>query len=181
MIKDRTIQTCMEKLLAATVKSLETNDKVQQSAVITLIEKFASSETTSERTLLMCYRQMLFYLVNPKSLVVANATLCAETMCQRKGILTTDLYIWYKEPILNEVIRLAVSVYLEYGLLFDKTLANVRTLFVVAYSAVISIISSLSVQRNAGLFTSETGAYEKRFCYYNSYGLALRFKGMYGN
>lgn len=172
----------MEKLLAATVKSLETNDKTKQSAVVTLIEKFASSETTSERTLLMCYRQMLFYLVNPKSLVVANATLCAETMCQRKGILTTDLYIWYKEPILNAVIRLAVSVYLEYGLLFDKTLANVRTLFVTLHNRPSFLFLFLFlVQRNAGLFTSETRAYEKRFCYYNGYGIALRVKGMYGN
>lgn len=116
----------MEKLLAAAVQSLETDDKARQSAVVTLIGKFASSESTSERTLLMCYRKMLFYLVNPRSLVVANATLCAETMCQRKGISTTDLYVWYKEQILFAVIRLAVSVYLEYGLLFDKTLANVR-------------------------------------------------------
>lgn len=115
----------MEKLVAATTKSLETSDKDRQSAVVTLIGKFVSSETTSERTLLMCYRMMLFYLVNPKSLVVNNATMCAEVMCQRKGILTKDLYIWYKEQILSAVIRLAVSVYLEYGLLFDKTLANV--------------------------------------------------------
>lgn len=121
----------MEKLLAATTKSLETDDKAQQSAVVTLIEKFASSKTTSERTLLMCYRKMLFFLVNPKSLVAGNATLCAEIMCQRKGILTRDLYVWYKEQILSTVIRLAVSVHLEYGLLFDKTLANVRTVLIV--------------------------------------------------
>ncbi len=90
-----------------------------------MIGKFASSETTSERTLLMCYRKMLFFLVNPKSLVVSNAKLCAERMCQPKGILTKDLYIWYKEQILFTVIPLAVSVYMEYGLLLDKTLANV--------------------------------------------------------
>lgn len=121
----------MEKLLVATTKSLETDDKAQQSAVVKLIEKFASSKTTSERTLLMCYRKMLFYLVNPKSLVAGNATLCAETMCQRKGILTRDLYVWYKEQILSTVIRLAVSVYLEYGLLLDKTLANVMALLII--------------------------------------------------
>lgn len=154
------MQQCMEKLLAAATKSLETNDKAQQSAVVSLIEKFASSETTSERTLVLCYRIILFYLVNPKSLVVANATLCAESMCQRKGILTKDLYIWYKEQILHAVIRLAVSVYLEYGLLFDKTLANVRISFIVSLQ-VLTFISIFLVQRNARLFTSETRAHEK--------------------
>lgn len=122
---------CLEKLLTATIKSLETGDKAQQSAVVSMIGKFASSETTSERTLLLCYRKMLFFLLNPKSLVVGNATWCTELMCQRRGVLTKDLYVWYKEQILSQVIRLAVSVYLEYGLLFDKTLANVsRKLYV---------------------------------------------------
>lgn len=123
----------MDKLLAATTKSLEIGDKALQSAVVELIGKFASSETTSERSLLMCYRKMLFYLVNPKSLVVGNATLCAEMMCQGKGILTKDLYVWYKEQILLVVIPLAVSVYLEYGLLFDKSLANVMILMIVCF------------------------------------------------
>lgn len=120
------MQSCMEKLLTATIKSLEHNNKARQSAVVAMIGKFATSETTSERTLLICYRTMLFYLLNPKSLVVANATLCAEMMCQRRGILTKDLYIWYKEQLLTMVVRLAVSVHLECGLLLDKTLANVR-------------------------------------------------------
>ncbi|KAJ6637162.1 Serine/threonine-protein kinase ATR [Pseudolycoriella hygida] len=124
MTKDRVMQTCMEKLLIMTTKSLEIGDKACQSAVVTLIGKFASSETTSERTLLMCYKKILFYLVNPKSLVVSSAISCAETMCHRKGIATKDLYIWYKEEILYIVVRLAVSVYLEYGLTFDKSLAN---------------------------------------------------------
>lgn len=118
---------CLQKLLIATTKSLERDDKIKQSSVVALIGKFASSKTTSERTLLMCFRKLLFYLVNPKSLVAANATLCAETICQYKGIMPRDLYTWYKEQILSVVIRLAVSVYLEYGLLLDKTLANVMS------------------------------------------------------
>lgn len=126
-VKEHTVQICLEKLLAATTKSLESDNKIKQSSVVALIGKFASSKTTSERTLLMCFRKMLFYLVNPKSLVAANATLCAETICQCKGIMPRDLYTWYKEQILSVVIRLAVSVYLEYGLLLDKTLANVNS------------------------------------------------------
>lgn len=123
------MQTCLEILQLAITKSLETGDKARQSAVVAVIGKFAASETTSERLLLLCYRMMVFFLVNPKSLVVGNATLCANKMCQRKGILTKNLYIWYKEQILFTVIRLAVSVYLEYGLMFDKTLANVIETF----------------------------------------------------
>ncbi|KAG4077877.1 hypothetical protein HA402_013811 [Bradysia odoriphaga] len=123
-LKDRTMQTCLEILLVAATQSLQTSDKARQSAVVAVVGKFASSETITERLLLLCYRMMLFFLVNPKSLVVGNAILCASTMCQQKGILTKNLYIWYKEQILSTVIRLAVSVYLEYGLMFDKTLAN---------------------------------------------------------
>lgn len=142
----------------AAIKSLESDDKAQQSAVVAVIGKFASSETTSERLLLLCYRMMLFFLVNPKSLVVGNAILCAGTMCQRKGILTKNLYIWYKEQILSTVIRLAVSVYLEYGLMFDKTLANVTNELGRIESFVIIFVSSSFhlVQRNAGQHTPET-------------------------
>lgn len=124
---DGIIQKCMEKLLVATTKSLQSDDKSQQSCIVELIGKFASSKTTSERTLLMCFRQMLFYLMNPKSLVVANARFCAESMCRSKGIEPKLLYDWYKENILSVVIGLAVSVYLEYGLLLDKTLCNVSS------------------------------------------------------
>lgn len=133
------MQTCLEVLQKAVTKSLECGDKAQQSAVVAVIGKFASSETISERMLLLCYRMMLFYLVNPKSLVVGNATLCATTMCQRKGILTKNLYVWYKEQILSTVIRLAISVYLEYGLMFDKTLANVMKRRSIAHSLISSV------------------------------------------
>lgn len=153
------MQMCLEKLLAATTKSLESNDKAKQSSVVTLIEKFAASRTTSERTLLLCFRKMLFYLVLPKSLVAANATLCAEAMCQRKGILPKELYTWYKEQILSVVIRLAVSVYLEYGLMLDKTLANVILIVYCRHNQFIFYF--FLVQRDAWLYEFKEGSYEK--------------------
>lgn len=125
---ERILNKCFEKLLECTRQFLMSDQKQDQSSVLSLISSFATSAEITEPMLLNCFRLTLYFCICSKSMVSRQAALCATEMCFKFGITPKNILIWYKTELFKFIISICVSNYITYDVAMQKSLHSVSSL-----------------------------------------------------
>ncbi|XP_058457566.1 serine/threonine-protein kinase ATR isoform X2 [Malaya genurostris] len=127
--KTKIIQICLDKILQAVRLSLNKTNYNHQSAVMTMVVKFATCTGIDEERLLHCIRMMFFYLMLRESEVPREAALTVEEMCENHGVTPSDMLNWYRHDIVKLIIAISATNYCCHGMPLFKSLTHVSRTF----------------------------------------------------
>lgn len=117
-------------LLAVAKESLATpKNRDLQLAVLRVIREFSLVTEIEMATFVRFFKLTLLFLMRDECRVVSEAMLVCDEMCMRRKFKPRNMFNWYKQSILEMIVPLTVSIYLEKGITIQHSLVHVAKLF----------------------------------------------------
>lgn len=125
VLLDQTIN----QLLSLLKDSVRTKNMPFQLSVLRVIRQLGLSPQFEMSTFLRFFKLCLIFLVREESCVISEAMLVCEEMCIRRQFQPRHMFNWYKQSILELIVKLVAAIYLEKGISISSAVAHVAKLF----------------------------------------------------
>lgn len=124
------LEATLSGLLKLTKESLSSSKaRPLQLAVLRLIRAFALASEFDLATFLRFFKLILIFLVRDESRVVGEAMLLCEESCLKRRFKPRNMFNWYTQQILEIIVPLFVSLFLQRGIAISNALIHVSKLF----------------------------------------------------